>query len=60
MRIKQELSFSPVTIQLTTQEEAEAFWDIVLHYDNPADTPKKASKDLAVRISDWFSNEFHS
>jgi hypothetical protein len=61
MKINQEKTFNgdPVTITLETREEAEAFWDIMLHYDNPADTAKKPAKDMATVISDWFGDEYH-
>ena len=57
MKINQEKTFKPVVITLETRAEAEAFWDIVLHYGNSPDKAKKAAKDLAMTISDWFSNE---
>jgi hypothetical protein len=53
MEIKQEKSFSPITITLTNKEEAEALWNAI---DKRPIVTTYASEFLR-RLSNWFSNE---
>lgn len=53
MRVNQEESFKPITITLDTREEADAFFGIV------AGQSDDAAKRLAIKLSDWFTNNYH-
>lgn len=56
MEIKQpKPKFSPITITLESETDAQAFWEIVQQFPN--DNKNKYARELATRISNWFSNE---
>lgn len=54
MDIKQTTQFQKITIVLETRDEAQAFWDLLLYCSSKR--PEKL-KQLANKLSDWFSNE---
>ena len=55
MKIEQQKTFKPITITLETETDAQAFWEIVQQFPN--DNENKDARNLATRISNWFSNE---
>ncbi len=56
MDIKQtKPKFSPITLTLETEQDAQAFWEIVQQFPN--DNANKHAGDLTTRISNWFSNK---
>lgn len=57
MNITQHPKFQPITIQLTTKEEAEAMWEIVRGVMSTTGVVGPRSKTMAGEISDWFSTE---
>ena len=52
---QQKPKFSPITITLESETDAQAFWEIVQQFPN--DNENKHARNLATRISNWFSNE---
>jgi len=48
MKLEQEVKFQPITITLTTADEAEALWAIM-----QCEFKTKAARDLATEISNW-------
>jgi hypothetical protein len=55
MKIEQEQKFQPITIVLDTQEDAIAFWDLIIWH--PADAERRRVKEIRDALSSWFSNE---
>jgi len=53
MKLEQKAKFQPITITLETEEDATAFWDLIRFCNSKR--PAKL-KELATKISDWFSN----
>jgi hypothetical protein len=54
MQIKQEVpAFKPITIQLNTREEADAFWGILCAVEKIVEPE---SQKMAIKLSNWFTN----
>ena len=54
MKIYQEKKdFIPIEITLHTEEDARSFWDMVIFSKASA----KGSKEMAIELLNWFSNE---
>lgn len=54
MRLNQKEEFKPITITLETAEEAETFLKIIMYCSSKR---PDHLKDMANKISNWFSNE---
>ena len=58
MKLQQENDgFSPIALVLENREEARVFWDMVLGVKKC--TEKDSKYQMAIKISDWLSNEAH-
>ncbi len=58
MKLNQQSSeFSPIALVLETREEAQTFWDLITRITHV--TNRSAEFEMALRISDWLSNEAH-
>jgi len=53
--MQHEGNFRPIAIVLETEEDAATFWDMVLRIEKCTDV--EAEHDMAVKISNWFSNQ---
>jgi hypothetical protein len=53
MKIVQEPKFQPITITLENNEEADLFWQLVIHCSSKR---QGKLKEFADAISNWFSN----
>ena len=49
--------FSQIAIVLETRKDVEIFWDIMLRIKKCTD--KDSEYAMAIKISDWLSNEAH-
>lgn len=58
MKLEQKDDFKPIVITLETREEALAFAHICDSY-NGQKIATKAAVELALIVSNWFSNEAH-
>ena len=56
MLIEQQPEFQPITITLETKEEAERFWELLRYCHTKRQGPLK---EMANKLSDWFSTEAH-
>ena len=54
MKMNQEATFSPITIVLETEVEANVFWDLV---PDAQSSEKQEVRTMALLLSDYFSNE---
>jgi len=58
MKLQQENDgFSPIAIILETRDDVKVFWDMTLRLKRC--TEKDIEYQMAVKISDWLSNEAH-
>lgn len=56
MIIEQDVKFQPIIIKLETKEEADLFWELLIH----CSTKRKGKLfSFANLLSNWFSNEAH-
>lgn len=58
MKMKQQSSaFSAIALIVETADEAEALWELARFTDATGEALSNRARKLAVKISDWFSNE---
>lgn len=55
--MQQDGGFRPIAIVLETEADAITFWDMVMRVEKCTDV--EAEHDMAVKISNWFSNQAH-
>jgi hypothetical protein len=55
--MQQEGAFNPIALVLESEEDALRFWAIVNQYISVGGAASEGAYQMAVRISNWFSNE---
>jgi len=57
--MQQGVIFSPVALVVETSEEAEALWELARFTNRTGEPLSSEARAMAVKISNWFSNEAH-
>ena len=55
--MQQEGAFKPIALVLESEEDALRFWDIINQYVSVGGPASEGAYQMAIRISNWFSNE---
>lgn len=55
--MQQEGAFKPIAIVLDTEEDALRFLDIIEQYVAVGGPASESAYQMAIRISNWFTNE---
>ena len=55
--MQQDITFSPMALIVETAEEAEALWELARFTDCTGEPLSGEARAMAVKISNWFSNE---
>lgn len=57
--MQQGMTFSPVALVVETAEEADALWELARFTNCTGEPLSGEARVMAVKISNWFSNEAH-
>jgi hypothetical protein len=55
--MQQDGNFRPIALVLETEIDALRFWDIINQYVSVGGAASEEAYQMAIKISNWFSNE---